>query len=96
MGLLEEKVLAMIKRLSIEDRAAAHASKITEKLEGQEGRDLTLTQILNALDKLEKRKSITGFMVEKTDKRGGRRKRAYELTAKGCDQLDHLAKIYSF
>jgi DNA-binding PadR family transcriptional regulator len=57
------------------------------------GRDVSLGAIYTALDRLARKGLVRSELGEPTPVRGGRRKRHYELTEKGLEQVRAVRRI---
>lgn len=58
------------------------------------GKYWSIGSIYVPLDRLENRGCLTSRLADPTPERGGKRKRYYELTKEGLEQLDEIRKIY--
>lgn len=73
--------------------AEAYGSSLQQVLARRAGRDVSLGAIYTALDRLSRKGLVRSQLGEPTPMRGGRRKRHYELTATGLEELRELRRI---
>lgn len=86
LGEFEEIVLLTAAILG--DRA--YGVSITEEIEQQAGRSLSVSAVHAALHRLEEKGMVSSMMGEATAERGGRRKRIFSVTAEGSRALDEI------
>jgi PadR family transcriptional regulator, regulatory protein PadR len=68
----------------------AYGVSITEEIEQQTGRSVSVSAVHAALHRLEEKYMVSSHMGEATAERGGRRKRIFTLTALGNRTLDEV------
>lgn len=83
LGEFEHLILLALVRL----RDDAYGVTIKEEIEARTGRELYIGAVYTALARLEKNGYVTAEVGEPTAKRGGRRKKFYELARPGRDAL---------
>jgi PadR family transcriptional regulator PadR len=71
----------------------AYGASIQRVLEEEAHRTVTLGAIYTALDRLTRKGLVRSEMGDPTPVRGGRRKRQYELTPAGLDQVATIRRI---
>ena len=71
----------------------AYGASIQGVLEDEADRAVTLGAIHTALDRLTRKGLVRSAMGDPTPVRGGRRKRQYELTAAGLQQVAKIRQI---
>ncbi|MEJ0030791.1 MAG: helix-turn-helix transcriptional regulator [Bacteroidota bacterium] len=86
LGELEELVLLMVALLGDE----AYGVSITEQLQAQAGRKITLSATHAVLHRLEEKGFVKSKMGGASAERGGRRKRMFRITAYGKNTLEEL------
>jgi PadR family transcriptional regulator, regulatory protein PadR len=79
LGEFELMVLLAVMRLGQQ----AYGVPISTEIETQTGRDVALSSVYAALERLSEKGFVTSFQGEPTDERGGRAKRFFEVTGKG-------------
>ncbi|MEL6671178.1 MAG: helix-turn-helix transcriptional regulator [Bacteroidota bacterium] len=79
LGEFEELVLLTVAML----KGKAYGVLLTEELEKQAERKFSLSSVHTALYRLEKKGFVRAEMSEATHRRGGRRKKLYQITAAG-------------
>ena len=79
LGEFEEVLLLLVGIL----QADAYAFRIAEEFESQTGRAVSIGSVHSTLSRLTDKGFLTSEMSEPTAKRGGRRKRIFEITAYG-------------
>lgn len=89
LGELEELILLMVALIG----ADAYGVSITEELEGQTGRVITISAVHAALHRLEEKGFVKSKMGGASMERGGRRKRLFQLTAYGRQALQELRDV---
>jgi PadR family transcriptional regulator, regulatory protein PadR len=86
LGEFEELVLLMVGVLY----ENAYGVTVTEEIEKQTGRAVSLSAVHTALYRLEEKGYIKSFLGGSTQERGGRRKRMYTITAAGKATLNEV------
>lgn len=89
LGELEELILLMIALIG----ADAYGVSITQELEAQAGRVITISAAHAALHRLEEKGFVKSRMGGASTERGGRRKRLFQLTAYGRQALQELHNV---
>ncbi len=89
LGEFEELVLLTV---GIHD-STAYAVKIVQEIEKCTGRSVSLSPVHSALYRLEKKGFVKSQLGGATSKRGGRRKRLYELTTSGRAALENVRNL---
>jgi PadR family transcriptional regulator PadR len=89
LGELEELILLMVALIGAE----AYGVSITEELEKQTGRVITISAAHAALHRLEEKGFVKSKMGGASMERGGRRKRLFQLTAYGRQALHELQVV---
>lgn len=89
IGEFEELVLLTAAAL----KEQAYGVAIVEEIEQTTGRLVNIGAIHTVLRRLEDKGLVSSKMSGATQKRGGRRKRIYELTSSGMATLDHLYEV---
>lgn len=79
LGEFEELVLLVVAILN----GNAYGVTLTEEIEAQSGRSVSLSSVHTALYRLEKKGFVSSHLGEASKTRGGRRKRLYAITAAG-------------
>jgi len=79
LGEFEEVLLLLVGILGVD----AYAFRIAEEFESQTGRAVSIGSVHSTLSRLTDKGFLTSEMSEPTAKRGGRRKRIFEITAYG-------------
>src|SRR5271168_4619177 len=79
LGKFELPVLAAVARL----RGTAYGVSVMEEVSKREGREVAYGAVHVTLDRLKDKGFVTSWMGDPTTKRGGRRKRFYQITGKG-------------
>lgn len=86
LGEFEEIVLLTVAILG----DGAYGVAITEEIEQQTGRSLSISAVHAALHRLEEKNMLSSHMGDATSERGGRRKRLFSVTALGNRTLDEI------
>lgn len=86
LGEFEEIVLLTVAILGNK----AYGVSITEEIEQQTGRSLSVSAVHAALHRLEEKGMVSSYMGDATAERGGRRKRLFSVTAAGSRTLDEI------
>ena len=89
LGELEELILLMVALIG----ADAYGVSITEELEEQTGRVITISAVHAALHRLEEKGFVKSKMGGASTERGGRRKRLFQITAYGQQTLEELRQV---
>jgi PadR family transcriptional regulator PadR len=89
LGELEELILLMVALIGTD----AYGVSITEALEAQTGRVITISAAHAALHRLEEKGFVKSSMGGASTERGGRRKRLFQLTAYGRQTLEQLRDV---
>jgi DNA-binding PadR family transcriptional regulator len=89
LGAFEELVLLAVHGLGDE----AYGMAVREVLERETSRSLSLGPVYTALDRLEAKELVRSTMAAGTQKRGGRSRRVFTLTAEGSRALTSLQQI---
>jgi PadR family transcriptional regulator, regulatory protein PadR len=91
LGELEELILLMVALIGSD----AYGVSITEELEEQTGRVITISAVHAALHRLEEKGFVKSKMGGASMERGGRRKRLFQITAYGRQTLEELRDVRS-
>lgn len=83
LGELEQAVLLALLRLGDD----AYGASVHRELEARTGRELALGAVYSTLDRLEAKGLVRSAMGEPTARRGGRRRRQFEILPPGRDAL---------
>ena len=83
LGQFEFIVLLALLRLGDE----AYGMPIAQAIEETTGRDVVLSSVYFALERLQKKGMISSTLGEPTAERGGRAKRYYRVTARGLREV---------
>ncbi|RFS16527.1 PadR family transcriptional regulator [Emticicia sp. C21] len=86
LGEFEEIVLLTVAIMG--DKA--YGVSITEEIEEQTGRSVSVSAVHAALHRLEEKNMVSSYMGDATAERGGRRKRLFSVTALGNRTLDEI------
>jgi PadR family transcriptional regulator PadR len=86
LGEFEELVLLTVAILS----QGAYGVAITDELDRQTGRSVSISAVHAALHRLEEKGMLSSFMGEATAERGGRRKRLFRVTVIGSKTLQEV------
>ncbi len=89
LGEFEELVLLTVGILYDD----AYGLAITDELEKQTGRNVTISSVHKALVRLEDKGFLKSYMGGATEERGGRKKRLYQLTASGKKQVNQAKEL---
>ena len=89
LGELEELILLMVALIG----AGAYGVSITNELEEQTGRVITISAVHAALHRLEEKGFVKSRMGGASMERGGRRKRLFQVTAYGRQALQELRDV---
>ena len=91
LGEFEEVVLLTAAVLN----GHAYGVSITEELEKQTGRQVSISAVHAALSRLEEKGFVSSRMGGATPERGGRRKRLFSVTVAGNRALQEIQEIRS-
>ena len=89
LGEFEELVLLTVGILHDD----AYGLAITDELEKQTQRNVTISSVHKALVRLEDKGFLESHMGGSTEERGGRKKRLYQLTASGKKQVNQAKEL---
>ena len=89
IGEFEEVVLTLVVALKEEAYGAAIADECRQRLH----RNVSLSAVHVTLYRLEDKGLVSSQMTEATNKRGGRRKRAYTITPAGLAMLKQMQEV---
>ena len=89
LGEFEEIVLLTVAVLN----DGAYGVAITDELERQTGRSVSISAVHAALHRLEEKGMLKSHMGEATAERGGRRKRLFIVTALGSRTLHDIRAV---
>ncbi|MDO1449449.1 helix-turn-helix transcriptional regulator [Rhodocytophaga aerolata] len=89
LGEFEEVVLLIVAVLN----GQAYGLMITEELEKQTGRSVSLSAVHAALQRLEEKGFVHSRMGGATQERGGRRKRFFTVTVAGSRALQEIQEV---
>lgn len=85
LGEFELMVLLAVMRLG----EKAYGVPISTEIERQAGREVALSSVYSALERLADKGLVTSFQGEPTEERGGRAKRFFEVTGRGVTVVRH-------
>lgn len=71
----------------------AYGVPISETIEQQTGRDISLGSVYATLDRLERKGLVSSTVGESTPERGGRGKRYFRVTAKGLRSTRETRRV---
>lgn len=91
IGEFEELVLLVV--IILEDEA--YVFKIQEEIKKQVSRSISMGALHTTLTRLEKKGFLNSEMTGASTKRGGRRKRVYQITAHGIKVLQQAKDMRS-
>ena len=86
LGELEELILLIVALLNKE----AYGVSISEELQKQAGRSISISAIHAVLHRLEEKGYVKSMMGGASAARGGRRKRLFRITAYGINAVEEL------
>jgi PadR family transcriptional regulator, regulatory protein PadR len=89
LGELEELILLMVALIGVD----AYGVSISQELEEQTGRVITISATHAALHRLEEKGFVKSNMGGASKERGGRRKRLFQITAYGSQILAELRDV---
>lgn len=84
MGFLEEAVMLVVVALG----EGAYGVAIRDELSRRTKKDYSLGATYTTLDRLHDKELLTSWVGDPSPERGGRAKRFFKLTDKGCKLLD--------
>lgn len=84
IGEFEELVLLIVAVLGDN----AYGVRIMDEIQGQTGRNVNISAVHTALDRLEKKSFLSSYMGGATPERGGRSKRFFRVTNLGLQTLE--------
>jgi PadR family transcriptional regulator PadR len=71
----------------------AYGVPISETIEQQTGRDISLGSVYATLDRLERKGLVSSTVGDPTPERGGRAKRYFRVTAKGLRSVRETRRV---
>ena len=89
LGEFEEVVLLTVAVLG----AGAYGVAITDELDRQTGRSVSISAVHAALHRLEEKGMLSSHMGDATAERGGRRKRLFTVTVLGSRTLHDIRAV---
>ena len=89
LGEFEEIVLLTVAVLG----EGAYGVSITNELDEQSGRNVSLSAVHAALHRLEEKGMLSSYLGDATAERGGRRKRLFSVTAQGSQTLHEIRSV---
>ena len=89
LGEFEEIVLLAVAILHEE----AYGYAISQQIETQTGRSVSLSAVHSALHRLEKKEFLTSHLAGATTKRGGKRRRFFTMTTAGKAALHESRQV---
>lgn len=89
LGEFEELVLLIAAVL----HENAYGISVMQEIEHQTGRQINISAVHSALDRLEQKGYLQSYMGGATTERGGRRKRLFSVTAAGARALSDLREV---
>ncbi|MDW3190785.1 MAG: helix-turn-helix transcriptional regulator [Cytophagales bacterium] len=89
LGEFEELLLLVVMILQEE----AYVLRIRDEIHEQVNRSLSMGALHSTLTRLEQKEFLSSDMKGATKDRGGRRKRVYEITAKGQAALNEVKQL---
>ena len=89
LGEFEELLLLIVMILQEE----AYVLRIRDEIKEQVNRSLSMGALHSTLTRLEQKEFLSSDMKGATKDRGGRRKRVYEITAKGQAALNEVKQL---
>lgn len=90
--MLELSVLSAVLHLG----SNAYGVTIMDAVSSAQGRDISLSRIYSALERLEETGYVTSYVGEATAERGNRPKRYYRVTSKGSSRVFSSASLDDF
>lgn len=89
LGEFEELVLLIAAVL----HENAYGISVMQEIEQQTGRQINISAVHSALDRLEQKGYLKSYMGGATAERGGRRKRLFSVTAAGARALSDVREV---
>jgi len=89
LGEFEELVLLSVAVLD----GQAYGVSITDVIEDQANRSVTISTVHNVLYRLEKKGFVESYLGGATKERGGRNKRLFKITAEGQETLSYAKDL---
>ncbi len=89
LGEFEELVLLIAAVL----HENAYGISVMQEIEHQTGRQINISAVHSALDRLEQKGYLKSYMGGATTERGGRRKRLFSVTAAGARALSDVREV---
>ena len=89
LGSFEYQILSVL----LQQPQDAYGATIQERIQERTGRERSIGALYTALDRLEEKGFVTSWWGEPTAERGGRRKRYYQIEAKGVEALRHSEAV---
>jgi len=86
LGELEELILLLVALYNKE----AYGVLVTEELQKQAGREISISAVHAVLHRLEEKGFVKSYMGGASAERGGRRKRLFSITASGRKAIEEL------
>jgi len=71
----------------------AYGISVMQEIENQTGREINISAVHSALDRLEQKGYLKSYMGGATNERGGRRKRLFSVTASGARALSDVREV---
>lgn len=89
LGEFEELVLLIAAVL----HENAYGISVMQEIEAQTGRQINISAVHSALDRLEQKGYLKSYMGGATNERGGRRKRLFSVTSAGARALTDVREM---
>ncbi len=89
LGEFEELVLLSVAVLDEQ----AYGVSVTDMIEEQANRSVTISTVHNVLYRLEKKGFVESYLGGATKERGGRKKRLFKITAEGQETLSYAKDL---
>ncbi|WP_339787729.1 MAG: PadR family transcriptional regulator [Imperialibacter sp.] len=89
LGEFEELVLLITAVL----HENAYGISVLQEIEAQTGRQINISAVHSALDRLEQKGYLKSYLGGATNERGGRRKRLFSVTASGAKALSDVKEM---
>ena len=89
LGEFEELVLLSVAVLD----GQAYGVSITDVIEDQANRSVTISTVHNVLYRLEKKGFVESYLGGATKERGGRKKRLFKITAEGQETVSYAKDL---
>ncbi|WOK05640.1 PadR family transcriptional regulator [Imperialibacter roseus] len=71
----------------------AYGISVLQEIEAQTGRQINISAVHSALDRLEQKGYLKSYLGGATNERGGRRKRLFSVTASGAKALSDVKEM---